>query len=853
MPSNRKRRQNDYSRKRLLLEQLEERRVFAGQPFGAYEDDTGEFMLGRVAVTPVFLESNGQLDASTENWTPSHIQEVLRNIREGLQWWVTTLERLQTVHELEFVLDTTYAEIPVSTKYEPINRPSDDYALWVRDFLIGVGQSSAIPTAIRAFNHSQRVKLDADWSFTIFVVPSKNDPDGQFASGGTFSRAFAFAGGLFEVVPSTRPASTFAHETGHMFWARDEYTGGGSATQRRGYYSTPNSNAFDNNSVGFVQQPSIMAANTLLDNAYANHISPATTLAMIGWQDSDQDGIFDVLDVPLKLTGSGYFDSVSNQYKFQGAASVQTMPNLNTEGFKNDITINRVRNIEYRVDGGAWQLFSQPNEYVVDLNLSINLPENATTIEIRAQDDRSNVQSNIFTGRIARADATQVPGINGFAWIDANKNGLRDAGELGEAGWTVNLTSPSGGALNLRSTIEPDSYPEGQLASNFSNLLTLTSTGSDADGRVGVFTDTANSTGTKNFRAFSKAAQSYLSVWTASSRRLQINFASPTSVVEIDAIGAANIAYGRLEAYNAAGQLLGRYTTSQLSSGGVERMSISRGTADIAYAIASGHTVGNVRLDNLRFGPETTTTTSNRGQYSFPSLPAGSYRVQITRPDMAPLSPSNGQQVVTVTANTATTDVDFGFVSSTSDWQNPRNRYNVNNDADVSPLDALIVIEDLSKRGSRELTGTSTVVPPYIDVSGDKIASPLDVLLIIDFLVRRNNGEGSEGESADLLSQGFAPILTSMDVDWGEIIGEAEFSEILRTSLIETSPTLRVEPVDEVIDPLPMTHFTPELEEVDWDEILDPLEYAGLLGYELVSGEELAKIRANQKHEPHSH
>ncbi len=67
-----------------------------------------------------------------------------------------------------------------------------------------------------------------------------------------------------------------------MFWARDEYAGGGSSFQRRGYYNTLNSNAADNPAPGFVQQPSIMAAGTLLDTAYLNHVSPASTLAMIG-------------------------------------------------------------------------------------------------------------------------------------------------------------------------------------------------------------------------------------------------------------------------------------------------------------------------------------------------------------------------------------------------------------------------------------------------------------------------------------------------------------------------------------------------------------------------------------------
>ena len=744
--------------RRLRLEQLELRQMFAGQPFGAFEEDTAEFMLGRVAVTPIFLESNGQVDPSTENWTSAHIQEVLQKIEVGLQWWVDTLATFHSVHKLEFVIDPTYAETPVATKYEPISRVSNDYSLWVQEFLTGAGYGSSIQTGIRDFNHDQRVKLDTDWSFSIFVVPSSNDADGQFASGGSFSRAFAFAGGLFEVVPSTRPVTSFTHETGHMFWARDEYAGGGSYFQRRGYYNTPNTNAADNPTQGFVQQPSIMASGGLLDTAYANHVSAPTTLAQIGWQDSDSDGIFDVLDVPLKLTGSGYFDSGTNSYKFRGQATVQTLPNLNTDGFKNDITINRIREIEYRLDGGVWQSFSQPNVYNASLDLSIPVSDNATTIEIRARDSQSTVVSNVFNGRLSRADATQVPGINGFVWVDTNKNGLRDAGEFGPAGWTVNVLGLNGDVLNLRQKIEPDNYPDGQLASNFSSIVTLSTIGSDSDGRLGVFTDTANSTGTKNFRGFSRAAQSYLSTWTASTRRLQINFSSPTSVVEIDAIGAAASSYGRLEAYNSSGQLLGRYTTAELSSGGFEKMRIARGTTDIAYAIASGHTIGNIGLDNLQFGAETTTVTGVRGQYVFSSLPVGNYRVEVISPTGSPINPNNGRQNATVVANAATGDVDFGYVLNTSQWQNPTNRHDVNGDSQVSPIDALLIINELNLRGSRTLAGTNFVPPPFIDVNGDSSVSPIDVLLVINYLnVRSGGGEGemsppSSGNRGDELS-----------------------------------------------------------------------------------------------------
>src|SRR5690606_9017492 len=165
-----------------------------------------------------------------------------------------------------------YADNPVPTKYEPIARRSDDYELWVNEFLTYVGFNSpqSIDADIRQFNDAQRRAHGTDWAFTIFVVNSFADADGQFASGGSFSRAFAFAGGRYFVSPASRPESTFAHETGHMFWARDEYFGGSDWSDRRGYYNTQNVNAANNPTPGFVQQDSIMSSSTSMEAAFTN-------------------------------------------------------------------------------------------------------------------------------------------------------------------------------------------------------------------------------------------------------------------------------------------------------------------------------------------------------------------------------------------------------------------------------------------------------------------------------------------------------------------------------------------------------------------------------------------------------
>ncbi|MBM3964853.1 MAG: protein containing Planctomycete extracellular domain protein, partial [Planctomycetes bacterium] len=117
-------RRNRVLERTLSFESLEERRVMASLPFGATAEDTGEFMLGRIAVTPVLLESDGTIDPSTENWTPSHVAAVMNNIQTGLNWWTQLLQKESSVHTLEWVIDRSYADNRPGTPYEPINRTS---------------------------------------------------------------------------------------------------------------------------------------------------------------------------------------------------------------------------------------------------------------------------------------------------------------------------------------------------------------------------------------------------------------------------------------------------------------------------------------------------------------------------------------------------------------------------------------------------------------------------------------------------------------------------------------------------------------------------------------------------------
>lgn len=95
-----------------------------------------------------------------------------------------------------------------------------------------------------------------------------------------------------------------------------------------------------------------------------------------------------------------------------------------------------------------------------------------------------------------------------------------------------------------------------------------------------------------------------------------------------------------------------------------------------------------------------------------------------------------------------------------SAFQNPRNRLDVDNDGDVSPLDVLQIINDIEANQFRDLPTNVGETVPYIDTNGNSQVDPLDVLDVINFL-NLGAGESAEGEqssyAADLESQDLEP------------------------------------------------------------------------------------------------
>jgi hypothetical protein len=160
------------------------------------------------------------------------------------------------------------------------------------------------------------------------------------------------------------------------------------------------------------------------------------------------------------------------------------------------------------------------------------------------------------------------------------------------------------------------------------------------------------------------------------------------------------------------------------------------------------------------------TQTDTTGGYAFVGLRPGAYTLtlqvpqgyQIAQPlqgadrsldsDFAPASMP--QAAVSLAAAQDELTIDAGLLNT---WQNPRDPHDVNDDGFVTPLDVLLIVNDLNVYGFRALVVpplAPTVPPPFLDVDKDGVAEPLDVLLVINYLNVYGAGVAAgEGEAAN--------------------------------------------------------------------------------------------------------
>jgi hypothetical protein len=112
-----------------------------------------------------------------------------------------------------------------------------------------------------------------------------------------------------------------------------------------------------------------------------------------------------------------------------------------------------------------------------------------------------------------------------------------------------------------------------------------------------------------------------------------------------------------------------------------------------------------------------------------------------------------------------------------SSWTNANNRYDVNGNGNVEPADLLMLIDNINRIGARSLiasaqggssggqllggsSGENQSKAEYLDVNGDSEVTPQDALLVINSL---NNRDVESKQRADLDCSPERGILNSCD------------------------------------------------------------------------------------------
>ncbi len=325
-------------------------------PPGSYY--TSDFLAGRVQVDVFLVESNGNIDPNTENWTVAQVNQVAAEVTAGVNWWAETATQggrpsAQLSFNLTFYTPFNEPTI-VATGYEPISRPQSNEGLWIGQVMTNLGYTDYYWSAVRRYNNDRRIVLGRDWAYSIFVANSLVDGDGQF-SGGYF--AYAYLYGPFSVMTYDndgwgidRMEMVTAHEMGHIFAALDEYASSSCTdTERSGYLNVANTNCENGDPP---TEDSIMRSSGSQMVAYPNHLASTPVRGMLGWIDSDGDGLYDVLDTTVQLVASRSSGGSAGQpLVYSGTATDIPFPSTT----RPLASIQIISLVEYRVDGGLWQ------------------------------------------------------------------------------------------------------------------------------------------------------------------------------------------------------------------------------------------------------------------------------------------------------------------------------------------------------------------------------------------------------------------------------------------------------------------------------------------------------------------
>lgn len=348
---------------------------------------------GTIVVSIVLPESNGSIDASTEDWTEASIRDTYLKVTAALDRiaatdpgsdlrFVVHYESAPAAGGLPGTVDTAYEFGQranwggVNTEYLAIadvlghvlGRPLTETDVWpaAQEYVAGLKQ-----------------RYHADGAFFVMVAANGNGTAGL--------RAHAFINGPWTVLDTGYGHETFAHEFGHIFGALDEYCPDACVPPfaLAGYLGMYNANAEAQPGAGGIDGGRGEASPSLMQYNQPGAVNGYTRGAW-GWLDTDGDGVIDVRDTlpqsKLTLTADRLRVRVTGIVTDRPASRV----------WSTAYSVNRVVALEYAfAPAGPWLRLPLAGDtrgrQAVDVELG-QVPAGTRTVYLRAVNSVGNVE-----------------------------------------------------------------------------------------------------------------------------------------------------------------------------------------------------------------------------------------------------------------------------------------------------------------------------------------------------------------------------------------------------------------------------------------------------------------------------
>ena len=408
------------------------------------------------------------------------------------------------------------------------------------------------------------------------------------------------------------------------------------------------------------------------DHTFDIGFVPLVAVGNYTWMDADQDGVQDSDEAPLPGVTVELLDAQGNPALDSYGVPVPAQ----TTDANGAYLFDNLAPGEYRVK------FTQPTGYVftralapgsasgVDSNADAasGLTDVFSVAGMSAGDTSTDTDPNTaarFVNPTIDAGFVPLVGIGDSVWVDADRDGVRDAGEAPLEGVTVELLDENGdpardalGNLVAPATTDAngnyffDDLLPGNYRTRFTAPPNYVATGTNVDGATSALdSDADRTTGLTEVFAVSPTV-------------------TGDTTADSDPATRARLANRTINAGFVPMVSVGDFVWFDLDRDGVQDDG-ERGIAGVTLSItnADGTAVTDV------FGnPVTTTTTDANGNYLFENLPVGQYTVSVTPPEgMIPTVAGSGTAATDSSNGTATSSnlltngasdmtLDFGFV-----------------------------------------------------------------------------------------------------------------------------------------------------------------------------------------------